>query len=196
MGHPGLGALALHEVPELVGYTPRRWLLLPLRGIPNQHTWHRGLQPCHLLSTCSCTSKLESIKETLRPPPDSQLCFSQQQTEAQFHSNPCKTINNIPNINSPKSICQKAQTTMPQYEGQCHCGQIAWTAEIREEKHILCHCGACKLMGGGEFTLNQIIPKDNFKLTKGELRVYTYKGDSGMYIPTRTRSPSAREIQS
>ncbi|KEF56987.1 uncharacterized protein A1O9_07177 [Exophiala aquamarina CBS 119918] len=68
---------------------------------------------------------------------------------------------------------------MPQYEGQCHCGQIAWTAEIPEEKHILCHCGACKLMGGGEFTLNQIIPKDNFKLTKGELKVYTYKGDSG-----------------
>lgn len=68
---------------------------------------------------------------------------------------------------------------MPQYEGQCHCGQIAWTAEIPEEKHILCHCGACKLMGGGEFTLNQIIPKDNFKLTKGDLKVYTYKGDSG-----------------
>lgn len=68
---------------------------------------------------------------------------------------------------------------MPQYEGQCHCGQTAWTAEIPEEKHILCHCGACKLMGGGEFTLNQIIPKDNFKLTKGDLKVYTYKGDSG-----------------
>lgn len=74
---------------------------------------------------------------------------------------------------------------MPQYEGQCHCGQIAWTAEIPEEKHILCHCGACKLMGGGEFTLNQIIPKDNFKLTKGDLKVYTYKGDSGVYLRDR-----------
>lgn len=71
---------------------------------------------------------------------------------------------------------------MPQYEGQCHCGQVAWTAEIPEEKHILCHCNACKLQGGGEFTLNQIIPKDNFKLTKGDLKVYTYKGDSGMIL--------------
>ena len=68
---------------------------------------------------------------------------------------------------------------MPLYEGQCHCDQTAWTAEIPEERHVLCHCGACKLMGGGEFTLNQIIPKSNFNLTKGELKVYTYKADSG-----------------
>lgn len=27
--------------------------------------------------------------------------------------------------------------------------------------------------------MNQIIPKDAFKLTKGDLKVYTYKGDSG-----------------
>jgi len=68
---------------------------------------------------------------------------------------------------------------MPQYEGSCHCGAVAWTVEIPEEKHVLCHCGACKIMGGGEFTLNQIIPKSNLKITKGDLKTYTYKGDSG-----------------
>ncbi|KIW34955.1 uncharacterized protein PV07_01685 [Cladophialophora immunda] len=68
---------------------------------------------------------------------------------------------------------------MPEYKGVCHCGATEWTVEIPEEKHILCHCGACKLMGGGEFTLNQIIPKSNFHLTKGDLKVYSYKGDSG-----------------
>ncbi|KAJ9493774.1 hypothetical protein LTR99_007502 [Exophiala xenobiotica] len=68
---------------------------------------------------------------------------------------------------------------MVQYSGQCHCGQTAWTAEIPEERHILCHCGACKLMSGGEFTFNQIVPKENFNLTKGDLKVYSYKGDSG-----------------
>ena len=82
---------------------------------------------------------------------------------------------------------------MPQYEGQCHCGQVAWTAEIPEEKHVLCHCGACKLLGGGEFTLNQIIPKDNFKLTKGDLKVYTYKGDSGK-APSLLSGPVPRLI--
>ena len=72
---------------------------------------------------------------------------------------------------------------MPKYQGHCHCGQTTWTAEILEEKHVLCDCGACKLQSGGEFTLNQIIPKSNFKLTKGDLKNYTYKGDSGKSSP-------------
>jgi hypothetical protein len=76
-----------------------------------------------------------------------------------------------PHINKPG--------IMPEYKGHCHCGEVAWTAEIPEERHVLCYCGACKAQSGGEFTLNQIIPKDNFNLTKGDLKVYTYKGDSG-----------------
>ena len=53
---------------------------------------------------------------------------------------------------------------------------------------MLCHCNACKVMGGGEFTLNQIIPASNFHLTKGELKVYTYKGDSGKHTHTHIHS--------
>ncbi|ETN46835.1 uncharacterized protein HMPREF1541_01024 [Cyphellophora europaea CBS 101466] len=80
------------------------------------------------------------------------------------------------------------------YEGHCHCGQTAWTADIDTERHVLCHCGACKLMSGGEFTLNQIIPKSAFKLTKGNLNKYTYKGDSGnsvdcFFCPNCTSNP-------
>ncbi len=79
-------------------------------------------------------------------------------------------------INSNLTYCPR---NISQYEGQCHCSQTAWTAEIPEVRHVLCHCAACKLMGGGEFTLNQIIPKKNFTLTKGHLKAYSYKGDSG-----------------
>lgn len=77
---------------------------------------------------------------------------------------------------------------MVTYKGQCHCGAVAWTADIPEERHVLCHCNACKVMGGGEFTLNQIIPASNFHLTKGELKVYTYKGDSGKHTHTHIHS--------
>jgi hypothetical protein len=45
-------------------------------------------------------------------------------------------------------------------------------------------------MSGGEFTFNQIIPKENFNLTKGDLKVYSYKGDSGTYH--NSFSPSSR----
>lgn len=46
------------------------------------------------------------------------------------------------------------------------------------------HCNTCKQLSGGTYTLNQIIPKANLKITQGEdLGKYTYKGDSGMSPP-------------
>lgn len=47
------------------------------------------------------------------------------------------------------------------------------------------HCGACKQMSGGAFTLNQIIPRTALQFTKGEdnMSKYTYKGDSGTFSP-------------
>ena len=45
----------------------------------------------------------------------------------------------------------------------------------------LSHCDTCKILGGGAYTLNQIVPKSALKLNKGgdSLKSYTYKGDSG-----------------
>lgn len=101
---------------------------------------------------------------------------------------------------TPSATCPsltKANATAARVRQQppahlCHRLTFAasWTADIDAEKHVLCHCGACKLMSGGEFTLNQIIPKDAFKLTKGNLNKYTYKGDSGKFasaLPHRIR---------
>jgi len=72
---------------------------------------------------------------------------------------------------------------MTSYNGVCHCGQTEWTAKLDGEtsKHILCHCDTCKILGGGAFTMNQIVPKSTLSFTKGEssLKSYTYKGDSG-----------------
>ncbi|KAB8343130.1 hypothetical protein FH972_022723 [Carpinus fangiana] len=71
---------------------------------------------------------------------------------------------------------------MTTYNGKCHCGQTAWAAELPENEHILCHCDTCKQLGGGAYSLNQIIPKKNLKITKGALKTYTYKGDSGKSV--------------
>ncbi|MCJ1246934.1 hypothetical protein MMC30_004145 [Trapelia coarctata] len=68
---------------------------------------------------------------------------------------------------------------MPEYKGNCHCGQTEWTAKVDTPEHILCHCDTCKILGGGAFSLNQIIPKDDLKITQGELKSYDYSGDSG-----------------
>ena len=72
---------------------------------------------------------------------------------------------------------------MSTYNGACHCGATEWTASLDKDtsSHILCHCNTCKILSGGAYTLNQIIPKDSLKITKGgdALKNYTYKGDSG-----------------
>jgi len=35
--------------------------------------------------------------------------------------------------------------------------------------------------------LNAIVPRENFKLTKGNLKAYTYAGDSGKSVVRRSR---------
>lgn len=46
-----------------------------------------------------------------------------------------------------------------------------------------------KILGGGTYTLNQIVPKENIQLTKGKLNSYTYYGDSGTY-PSYPKTPT------
>ncbi|KAI9845591.1 MAG: hypothetical protein M1837_004688 [Sclerophora amabilis] len=67
-------------------------------------------------------------------------------------------------------------------KGHCHCGQTEWDVDLVDANTVLCHCDACKMLSGGGFTLNQILPKKNFKLTKGNLSTYSYKGDSGKSV--------------
>jgi len=66
--------------------------------------------------------------------------------------------------------------------GKCHCGQTEWDVKLEERAHILCHCDTCKTLGGGTYSLNQIVPKSNLTIRKGNLKTYTYHGDSGKAV--------------
>ena len=52
------------------------------------------------------------------------------------------------------------------------------------------HCNVCKTLSGSTYTMNQIIPKANFKLTKGgeALKSFTYYGESGECLVDPIRS--------
>ncbi|KAH7351037.1 Mss4-like protein [Rhexocercosporidium sp. MPI-PUGE-AT-0058] len=62
--------------------------------------------------------------------------------------------------------------------GKCHCGQTEWDVKLNERAHIL--------LGGGSYSLNQIVPKENLKIIKGDLKAYKYKGDSDQKISSIT----------
>jgi hypothetical protein len=66
------------------------------------------------------------------------------------------------------------------WRGSCHCSDCGW--EVRSDdqlKHVLCHCDTCKNLGGGPFSCNYIVPRENLQIVKGSPRVYSYKGVSG-----------------
>lgn len=65
------------------------------------------------------------------------------------------------------------------FEGSCHCGQIEWNVRLDNPQHILCHCDTCKKLGGGPFSCNQIVAKDDLRITRGSPKIYTYTGASG-----------------
>lgn len=68
-------------------------------------------------------------------------------------------------------------------KGSCHCGGVQFTAVLPpagdQSNHVLCHCRTCRLLGGGPFSLNQIIPASDLTITAGTPQKYTYTGASG-----------------
>ncbi|KAG0642581.1 Mss4-like protein [Tuber brumale] len=65
--------------------------------------------------------------------------------------------------------------------GHCHCGQLEWTISLPSgsmPEKTICHCNTCKSLGGGCYSVNMVVPKDQVKFTKGVPAIYTYIGQS------------------
>ena len=64
-------------------------------------------------------------------------------------------------------------------DGGCHCGAIAYEAEIDPEKVSLCHCTDCQTGSGSAFRTNVQCERDTFKLLAGEPKIYVKTAESG-----------------
>ena len=64
-------------------------------------------------------------------------------------------------------------------QGNCHCGAIAYEAEVDPEKAGLCHCTDCQVLSGAPFRASVPAAKEDFRLTKGALKTYVKIADSG-----------------
>ena len=64
-------------------------------------------------------------------------------------------------------------------EGQCHCGQIAYTADVDAAKVTLCHCVDCQILSGGPYIATVAANTGTFKLTYGEVHHYVKTAESG-----------------
>ena len=64
-------------------------------------------------------------------------------------------------------------------DGGCHCGRIAYEAEIDPEGARICHCTDCQTLSGSAF--RTVVPSvaGGFTLTAGAPKIYVKIADSG-----------------
>ena len=64
-------------------------------------------------------------------------------------------------------------------EGGCHCGAVAYEAEVDPASVGICHCKDCQQLSGSPYRVTLPTPTQNFRLTRGTLRTYVKTADSG-----------------
>lgn len=64
-------------------------------------------------------------------------------------------------------------------DGGCHCGQIAYSAEIEEGQVELCHCTDCQVLSGTAYRTVAPAKEGTFRLLRGELKLYEKLSDKG-----------------
>ena len=63
--------------------------------------------------------------------------------------------------------------------GSCHCGAIRFEADADPAKTGMCHCSDCQSLTGSAFSLFLQVPKEHFRLTSGQPKVYVKTAESG-----------------
>jgi hypothetical protein len=64
-------------------------------------------------------------------------------------------------------------------DGHCHCGEIAFEAEVDPDMMSICHCSDCQRLTGSAFRANIPAPAEHFRLLRGAPKSYVKTADSG-----------------
>jgi hypothetical protein len=63
--------------------------------------------------------------------------------------------------------------------GNCHCGKIAFEAEVDPATLNICHCTDCQRLSGSAFRASIPAPAGQFALLRGEPKSYVKTAESG-----------------
>ena len=64
-------------------------------------------------------------------------------------------------------------------DGSCHCGAIAFEADIDPDRVRICHCSDCQKLSGASFRVVAPCAEADFHLLRGEPKVYVKTAESG-----------------
>ncbi|WP_225771050.1 GFA family protein [Inquilinus sp. Marseille-Q2685] len=68
---------------------------------------------------------------------------------------------------------------MMRIDGRCHCGHVAYEAEIDPEQVGICHCTDCQTLTGSPFRVTVLARREAIRLTGHEPKIYVKTGDNG-----------------
>lgn len=63
--------------------------------------------------------------------------------------------------------------------GSCHCGQLAYEAEIDPDDVIVCHCTDCQRLTGTDYRVTVGAKADDLRIIRGALKLYAKTADNG-----------------
>lgn len=63
-------------------------------------------------------------------------------------------------------------------DGQCHCGNVTYDAEIDPSRVSICHCTDCQMLTGSAYRVTAITARDSIRVT-GAPKLYMKIGDNG-----------------
>lgn len=63
-------------------------------------------------------------------------------------------------------------------DGQCHCGQVRYTATVDPHNASVCHCTDCQRISGSAFRTTIRLPNSDLHMT-GETKIYKKIAASG-----------------
>lgn len=64
-------------------------------------------------------------------------------------------------------------------DGGCHCGHLAYEAEIDPDGIRICHCTDCQIFSGSAYSAFVTAPRETFRMVSGEPAIYVKKAESG-----------------
>jgi hypothetical protein len=64
-------------------------------------------------------------------------------------------------------------------DGSCHCGKLAFEAEVDPARVTICHCTDCQTLSGTAFRVSVPAAAASFRVTAGEPKIYVKMADSG-----------------
>ncbi len=66
-----------------------------------------------------------------------------------------------------------------QIDGQCHCGNVSFKAEIDPERVTICHCTDCQTLTGSPYRVTVSTSRDSVILTGASPKTYVKYGENG-----------------